>query len=321
MRGAPERLVRDDLVGRILDGDERAAGRLMRMADDGAAAGRRALDALYSHAGHARVVGVTGNPGSGKSTLVDALIREFRAAEESVGVVAIDPTSPFSGGAILGDRVRMGAHATDPGVFIRSVATRGNLGGISRSTPAIMEILDAMGFDWIIVETVGVGQDEVDVAAFSDVCVVVMVPGLGDDVQAAKAGILEIADIFVVNKSDRPDARRVVRDLRTMLDVEGRDVRPPIIETVATEGAGVDELVRSLRNEVSEERVVARRSRRRRHETRLLAGGELLRRVDDFLESEAGSALLGRIESGEISPFGAADVVVNRLTSLRGDDE
>lgn len=303
----------NDLVERILSGDERAAARLMRMADDGDERAGAAFDALYPHTGNAYVLGVTGNPGSGKSTLVDALIRALRARGERVGVVAIDPTSPFSGGAILGDRVRMAEHALDRGVFIRSVATRGNLGGISRSTPAIMQILDAMAFDWIIIETVGVGQDEVDVAAFADTCVVVMVPGLGDDVQAAKAGILEVADVFVVNKADRPDARRVVRDLRNMLDLGDISERPPILETVATTGDGVEELVSAL----DERRAApdpARRARRRRFETRLLVLARLVERLDGFLESDDGDAILRRVTDGELSPFGAAETIASNLS-------
>lgn len=298
------------LSDRVLAGDERAAARLMRLVDDGDPAGREELDKLYSHTGDAYVLGVTGNPGSGKSTLVDSLIVRLRERDETVGVVAIDPTSPFSGGAILGDRVRMGSHASDRGVFIRSVATRGNLGGISRSTPAILQVLDAMGFDWIIVETVGVGQDEVDIAAFADTCAVVMVPGLGDDVQAAKAGLLEVADVFVVNKSDRPGAKRVKTELRQMLDLDPaeRTWRPPIVETVATEGDGLDELLAAIdRHRNSDVDREARRERRDRHLTRLIAAGEVTRRIDAWLGSEAWDAIADDVEAGDLSPFAAAD--------------
>jgi LAO/AO transport system kinase len=306
----------DSLSDRVLAGEHRAAARLMRLVDDGAPAGRAALDELFTHTGNAYVLGVTGNPGSGKSTLVDGLIGALRDRDESVAVIAIDPTSPFSGGAILGDRVRMGRHASDAGVFIRSVATRGNLGGISRSTPAIMQVFDAMGFDWIIVETVGVGQDEVDIAAFADTCAVVMVPGLGDDVQAAKAGLLEVADIFVVNKSDRPGAARVSRELRQMLNLDpsARAWRPPIVDTVATTADGVDDLLAAI----DEHRQSAidhdeRRRRRNRHLTRLIAAGEITRRIDAWLGSDAWEKLAGRIEQGSLSPFAAADLLLESL--------
>jgi LAO/AO transport system kinase len=304
------------LSERVLQGDERAASRLMRLVDDGDPRGREELDKLYSHTGDAYVVGVTGNPGSGKSTLVDGLIGKLRERGDSVGVIAIDPTSPFSGGAILGDRVRMGTHATDPGVFIRSVATRGNLGGISRSTPAILQVLDAMGFDWIIVETVGVGQDEVDIAAFADTCCVVMVPGMGDDVQAAKAGLLEVADLFIVNKSDRQGAKRVVRELRQMLDLdpEDRTWTPPIVSTVATAGEGLDDLLMSIeKHRTSDGARAERRRRRNRHLTRLIAAGEITRRIDAWLDSEAFHALQARIDDGTLSPFAAADLLLEAL--------
>lgn len=313
-----------DLVKGVLAGNERAAARLMRLADDGDPAAFVALDELHKSTGHAYILGVTGNPGSGKSTLVDQLISTLRARGESVAVIAIDPTSPFSGGAILGDRIRMGAHSTDPGVFIRSVATRGNLGGLSRSTPAIMEVFDAMGFDWIIVETVGVGQDEVDVAAFADTCVVVVVPGLGDDVQANKAGVFEIADLFVVNKADRPGADRVKRDIKAALDLEPEGKpRPALLETVATTGDGVTELVEAIDEHRATRTDEAKRRRRRAHyQTRLVAVGRLMAQIDALLKSRAGQTLLDSVERGELSPFGAADELVRIAGALgRGDEQ
>ncbi|HEY6101133.1 MAG TPA: methylmalonyl Co-A mutase-associated GTPase MeaB, partial [Anaeromyxobacter sp.] len=210
-------------------GEVRAAARLMRSLDDRLPEAEAALRALFPRTGRAYVVGLTGSPGVGKSSLTDRLISQYRKAGKSVGVVAIDPTSPFSGGAILGDRIRMQDHALDPEVFIRSLATRGHLGGLSRSTSDVVQVLDAMGKDVVIVETVGVGQDEIEVATFAHTVVVVAVPGLGDDVQAIKAGVLEIADVFAVNKADREGADRTVRDLQMMLELR-RTVagRPPV---------------------------------------------------------------------------------------------
>ena len=237
-------------VEAILAGDVRAAARLMRDLDDRRPEALTALKALFPHTGTAYVVGITGNPGAGKSTVVDALIAHYRAAGERVGVIAVDPTSPFTGGAILGDRIRMNRHALDPGVFIRSLATRGHLGGLSRSTFDIAHVLDAMGFQRVLIETVGVGQDEVDVMRAAHTTVVVTVPGLGDDIQAIKAGLLEVADVLVVNKADRDGADRTERDLMQMLDLRAdrRDV--PIVKTIATRGlaagSGLPELATAI---------------------------------------------------------------------------
>ena len=238
-----------ELCAKILAGDVRAAARLMRDLDDRVPAAGQVLREIFPHTGRAYVIGVTGNPGAGKSTVVDGMIERYRAQGQRVGVVAVDPTSPFTGGAILGDRIRMQRHATDEGVFIRSLATRGHLGGLSRSTADVIAVLDAMGFDVVIVETVGVGQDEVDVVGSAHTAVVVTVPGLGDDIQAIKAGILEIADVLVVNKADREGADRAVSDLTHMLELRGgagasRAVEPgEIVKTVAGSGQGGDELL------------------------------------------------------------------------------
>src|SRR5919201_207666 len=215
----------DSLADRVLAGDIRAASRLMRGIEDGDPSATRVLQALFPSTGRAWVVGITGSPGSGKSTLTDKLIAHYRAAGKRVGVIAVDPSSPFTGGAILGDRIRMQEHATDPGVFIRSLATRGNLGGLSRATGDCIRVMDAMGREVILVETVGVGQDEIDIAQTAHTTVVVVVPGMGDDIQAIKAGILEVADIFVVNKADLDGADRAVRELRAMLELR-HAVRP-----------------------------------------------------------------------------------------------
>lgn len=234
------------LAERILQGDIRAAARLMRDIDDGYASACLELKSLYPHTGNAYLIGITGPPGAGKSTLVDQVTASYRARGKRVGIVAVDPTSPFTGGAILGDRIRMNRHADDEGVFIRSLATRGYLGGVSRSTGDVALVLDAMGMDVVIIETVGVGQDEVDIVRMAHTTAVVMVPGLGDDIQAIKAGILEIGDVFVVNKADRPDADRTVRELTTMLEmnnVKESAWKPRVIKTEANRGTGIEELV------------------------------------------------------------------------------
>jgi LAO/AO transport system kinase len=241
----------NDIVKRILAGEVRAAARLMRELDDGVPGAREVLKHLYPESGKGHIIGITGSPGVGKSTLTDRLIQHLRNQDHTVGVVAVDPTSPFSGGAILGDRIRMQRHATDEGVFIRSLATRGHFGGLTASARAVLTVLDAMGKDYLLVETVGVGQDEVEIAATAYTTLVVTVPGLGDDIQALKAGLLEVADILVVNKADREGAERTYQDLVTMLDLRfGHEIptwMPRIYMTQAKRDIGLDELVAGIK--------------------------------------------------------------------------
>jgi LAO/AO transport system kinase len=235
------------LADRAIAGDVRAAARLMRIADDRAGDYISEMVNIWAHTGNSRIIGITGAPGAGKSTLTDALISHYRSLGKTVGVAAVDPSSPFSGGAILGDRIRMASHAGDDGVFIRSVATRGHLGGLSISAMDIAAVLDAMGKDIIIIETVGVGQDEVEISSLADTCIVVVMPGAGDDIQAIKAGILEVADIFAVNKADREGADRTVRDLKTMLELgPPRKWVAPVIKTIAVKKSGIEELAEAI---------------------------------------------------------------------------
>jgi LAO/AO transport system kinase len=235
-------------VERVRSGDPRALARAITAIENGSAESGTLLRQLFAYSGKARIIGITGAPGAGKSTLVDQLAREYRRQQRTVGIVAVDPTSPFSGGAILGDRIRMLGHYTDSGIFIRSMATRGFLGGLARATTDVVTALDASGKDVILIETVGVGQDEVDVVRLADITVLILVPGMGDDVQSIKAGIMEIADIFVINKSDREGADRVEREIRAMQSLALRKDQwtPPITKTVATEGKGIAELAAAI---------------------------------------------------------------------------
>ncbi len=332
------------LSERVLAGEVRAASRLMRLIDDADPAATPELQALFPHTGRAWIIGITGSPGAGKSTLTDRLIAQYRKAGKRVGVLAVDPTSPFTGGAILGDRIRMQAHATDPGVFIRSLATRGNLGGLSRATGDCLRVMDAMGLEVILVETVGVGQDEIDIAQLAHTTVVVLVPGMGDDIQAIKAGILEVADVFAINKADLDGADRVVRELRAMLELrhavrappldhdahhrmvraraEGRppevpagpeEWEPPIQKVIAAKGQGVDELVAAITAhrdflERTGERAKREQNRALTQFVTLLRD-RLLRAGLERLERERGNLgeVASRIAARQADPYALAD--------------
>jgi LAO/AO transport system kinase len=337
------------LAERVLEGDVRGASRLMRLIDDGAPEATAELRAIFKHTGKAYVIGVTGSPGAGKSTLTDRLIAHYRKQGLTVGVLAVDPTSPFTGGAILGDRIRMQGHATDRGVFIRSLATRGNLGGLSRATGDCLKVMDAMGRDVVIVETVGVGQDEIDIAQLAHTTIVVLVPGMGDDIQAIKAGILEVADVFAVNKADLDGADRVVRELRAMLELrhavrappmdhdahhrmvrakaEGRPLEtpegppewePPIQKVVAAKDQGVDELVAAVaRHREFLERTgqkAEREQNRALTQFLTLLRERLLRAGLERLERERGQLpeVARRIAAREADPYALADELAGR---------
>ncbi len=284
------------------------------MVEDASPLLREVMTSLVGHAGRAHVVGVTGSPGVGKSTFTSALVSELRRAGRRVGVLAVDPSSPFSGGALLGDRVRMSEHALDAGVYIRSMASRGHLGGLSWSTPQALRVLDAAGCDVVLVETVGVGQSEVEIAGLADTTLVLLAPGLGDGIQAAKAGILEIGDVYVVNKADRDGADDVRRDLRGMLRLAERADgawRPPILKTVAQNGDGVAEAAAEIdghRAWLEESgKLAARRTRRARDEVEAIAVTALRERWGDVHARSELDALAARVVAGELDPYAAAD--------------
>ncbi len=306
------------LGARVLAGDPRAIARAISLIEDDHPAAAALIRTVFPHTGRATLVGVTGPPGAGKSTLVDRLVTDARAAGETVGVIAVDPTSPFTGGSILGDRLRMQAHAADQDVFIRSMATRGHLGGLARTTSDAAMVLDAAGKSVVIVETVGVGQDEVDIVRSADVSVVVLVPGAGDDVQALKAGIMEIADVYVVNKADRDGAERMVTSIESNLTLQTYPPgawRPPIVKTTATTGAGVSELWQAIRGFLAHTAADRPRRRAARHESRLrelLAQRFLAHLERDVLAPGEFAALVERIAEREVDPYTAAAELLRR---------
>ncbi|QDQ13722.1 methylmalonyl Co-A mutase-associated GTPase MeaB [Streptomyces spectabilis] len=311
------------LVAQAREGRPRAVARLISLVEGASPQLREVMAALAPLAGHAYVVGITGSPGVGKSTSTSALVSAYRRAGKRVGVLAVDPSSPFSGGALLGDRVRMSEHASDPGVYIRSMATRGHLGGLAWAAPQAIRVLDAAGCDVVLVETVGVGQSEVEIASQADTSVVLLAPGMGDGIQAAKAGILEIGDVYVVNKADRDGADATARELNHMLGLgESRkpgDWRPPIVKTVAARGEGVDEVVEALEKHRAwmEEggALASRRISRAAREIETIAVTALRERIADLHGDVRLGALAERIVAGELDPYAAADSLVEGLTS------
>ncbi len=303
-----------ELVEQARAGQQRAVGRLLSLVEDESPVLREVMAALAPYVGRAHVVGVTGAPGVGKSTFTSALVTALRRDEKRVGVLAVDPSSPFSGGALLGDRVRMSDHATDPAVFIRSMASRGHLGGLAWSTPQALRVLDAAGFDVVLVETVGVGQSEVEIAGAADTSVVLLAPGMGDGIQAAKAGILEIGDVYVVNKADRDGAATVRRELRTMLGLAERPPgawRPPVLLTTAQSGEGVPEVVLELARHLEQATATgtlrSRRLRRARAEVETIAVTALRQRWASVGEGAELDALAERVVDDRLDPYAAAD--------------
>jgi LAO/AO transport system kinase len=312
----------DELVAAAEEGSPRAVARLISLVEDAAPQLREVMAALAPRTGRARIVGLTGSPGVGKSTSTSALVTAFRRQGLRVGVLAVDPSSPFSGGALLGDRVRMQDHATDSGVFIRSMASRGHLGGLSWSTPQALRVLDAAGCEVILVETVGVGQAEVEVASLADTTIVLLAPGMGDAIQAAKAGILEVADVYVVNKADRDGADNTVRDLRNMIsqgDGPHGGWTPPIVKTVAARGEGVDKLVERLDEHWAWLResgeLDRRRTARAAGEIEAIAVTALRERLGDLHSGTALETLAAEVVAGKTDPYAAADQLVESVTA------
>ncbi len=302
-------------IDRVLAGEPRAIARAMSVVEDETPDAAALIGQIYPRTGRAYLIGITGAPGTGKSTLVDALTGEIRRAGQTVGIIAVDPTSPFTGGAILGDRVRMTGHAGDAGVYIRSMATRGHLGGLSRATGDVALVLDAAGTDVVIIETVGVGQDEVDIVRTADVSIVVVVPGAGDDVQAIKAGIMEIGDIFVVNKADREGADRAAQAIAANLSLHtfaAGEWKPPIVMTEATRPLGVDELWRQIGRyrEHMADRQADRRRERQRFRLRDLLARTLVQQVEASLPADEIDRMAEKVAARELDPYAAvADMI------------
>ena len=310
------------LVAAAREGSPRAVARLISLVEDAHPALREVMAALAPHSGHAHVIGITGPPGVGKSTSTNALVGALRARGRRIGILAVDPSSPFSGGALLGDRIRMQDHVLDPEVYIRSMASRGHLGGLSWSTPQALRVLDAAGCDVIVVETVGVGQSEVQVAGLADTTLVLLAPGMGDGIQAAKAGILEIGDVFVVNKADRDGADATVRDLRHMISLSDRKDpglwRPPVVKSVASKGEGVDEVMGAIDAHLAwlteHGGLRSRRVARAADEIEAIALARLRSRMGDLRHDDSVVRLAAEVVDGSTDPYAAADQIVAALT-------
>ncbi len=310
----------DGLAEAAFDGDRRALARLITIVEEGRPGADRVLGLAYPRSGRAYRIGITGAPGAGKSTLTDGLITALRRQDREVAVLAVDPTSPFTGGAVLGDRVRMQDHASDPGVFIRSMASRGHMGGLSAAAPKGLTLLDAAGFPYLLIETVGVGQDEVEVADAADTTLVVVTPGWGDGIQAAKAGILEIGDVFLVNKADRPGVDDAVADLRTMLAMGGeRPWAPPIVTTVASRGSGVAEALEAVtahRQHLEESGALeAGRRARRLGELRSALAAAYARQAASAAGEREHRRLASLVEEGHLDPWTAAERLLKKVAS------
>ncbi|GAB2573479.1 transporter [Paractinoplanes abujensis] len=308
------------LVAKARDGDVRSVARLISLVENGDPALPEVAAALAPYAGRAQVVGLTGSPGVGKSTTTNELVRSLRARGRRVGVLAVDPSSPFSGGAILGDRIRMQDHTTDPGVYIRSMSSRGQLGGLAAATPQAVRVLEGAGCDVILVETVGVGQAEVEIASLADTTLVLLAPGMGDAIQAVKAGVLEVADVFVINKADRPGADATYRDIQGMLGLGERapgDWRPLVVRATAVKAEGIDDITGAIdKHHDWLERtgaLVTRRERRAAVEIEAIALGVLRARIGDLRQGTALGALAAAVASGEADPYAAADELIKGL--------
>jgi len=310
-----------DLAQELIKGNHKAIARAISLAENNRTAAQEMMKKIFPKTGKSLVVGVTGSPGSGKSTLVDQMVVHLRKNGKKIGIVAVDPSSPFTGGAILGDRIRMMRHSTDPEVFIRSMAARGHLGGLAKATGEAIAILEAAGKDFILVETIGVGQDEVEVVKLADIVLVILIPGTGDEIQAFKAGIMEIADIFVLNKADSQGAEKTEKQLQAMLDLGfGGETVPPVVKTVATEGEGVDHLVTEIDKLVknkSQEFIDSRKKRLISWMLRDIINEKIYQAVSQSIPGSEFESLVERIFKREIDPYTVADEIVGRLKKAK----
>jgi LAO/AO transport system kinase len=310
-----------DLAQELIKGNHRAIARAISLAENNRSAAQEMMKKIFPRTGKSLVVGVTGSPGSGKSTLVDQMVVHLRKSKKKIGIVAVDPSSPFTGGAILGDRIRMMRHSTDPDVFIRSMAARGHLGGLAKATGEAITILEAAGKDFILVETIGVGQDEVEVVKLADIVLVILIPGAGDEIQAFKAGIMEIADVFVLNKADSPEAEKTEKQLKAMLDLGlGGEAMPPVVKTVATEGEGVEPLINEIDKLVeskSQEFIDSRKKRLISWMLRDIISEKIYQAVSQNIPESEFEILVERIFMREIDPYTVADEIVGRLKKAK----